>query len=76
LPNDAQSTSPSPISLEIYPQAHHAFDNPELLELWYYEEAANRYKQPAKGATLGYDPSAHEDAKKKVRQFLAATLNN
>jgi dienelactone hydrolase len=64
----------SPISLEIYPQAYHAFDNPELTDLWYYEEAANPGKQPPRGATLGYNRSAHKGAEEKVKQFLATTF--
>jgi len=63
-----------PITLKIYPDAYHGFDDPSVGELWYYAEARNYEKSPALGAPLGYNRAAHEDAIKQVREFLAAHL--
>lgn len=63
-----------PITLKVYPDAYHSFDDFDLPEFWYYEEAHNYQKNPARGANLGYSRAAHEDSIKQVREFLAKHL--
>jgi dienelactone hydrolase len=63
-----------PVVLKVYPDAYHAFDDQSVGELWYFEEAQNLLKMPTRGATLGYNPAAHEDALVRVRAFLAEHL--
>lgn len=68
------ASSPNSITLKVYPDAHHDFDNPAAGERSYYAETENLYKSPAKGATLGYDRTAHRDALQRVRTFLLKHL--
>ena len=63
-----------PVVLKVYPDAYHAFDDPSVGRLWYFEEAQNMLNMPTRGATLGYSPAAHEDALKAVHAFLAEHL--
>jgi len=63
-----------PVDLKVYPSAYHAFDDPSVGEKWYFEEAQNLAKTPTRGATLGYDPDAYEDALVTVRAFLTEHL--
>lgn len=57
------------VSVVVYPHARHAFDAANLLRRTYVAVARG-----GKGATVEYDPQAHEDAEKQVRQFLQAQL--
>ena len=53
----------------VYPNARHHFDGAELRKLTIVADARG-----GRGATMDYDPAAHEDAEKQVRAFLAAHL--
>ena len=70
----ARQAGPHPFVLNMYPDAYGGFDNPELGEMFYYKDAENINKTPARGATLGYNRAAHEDALKRVNEFLAKHL--
>ncbi len=70
----ARRAGPHTFVLNMYPDAYHGFDNPDLGEMFYDKDVANRYKSPAQGATLGYNRAAHEDALKRVSEFLAKYL--
>ncbi len=59
------------LKLVVYPRAHHSFDDPDLGEPRYLPEVFNIYKNPARGATLGFNRTAYEDALNQVREFLA-----
>lgn len=63
-----------PVDLHVYPGAYHGFDDPNLGEVRYYDEVQNMQKTPARGATLGYNVVAHQDAQEQVRAFLAEHL--
>jgi len=63
-----------PVVLKVYPSAYHAFDDPSVGEKWYFDEAQNLSKMPTRGATLGYDPDAYEDALVTVHAFLTEHL--
>jgi len=57
------------ITAVVYPDAYHAFDSAGII--------GSRIVQDARGglgATIQYDPKAHEDSEKQVRDFLAANL--
>lgn len=70
----ASNDGPAPIELKLYPGVQHGFDDPDTGERFYLEEAWNMYKNPAKGITYGYNRAAHEDALKRVNEFLAKHL--
>jgi dienelactone hydrolase len=53
----------------VYPNARHHFDGAEVRRLTIVADARG-----GRGATVDYDPRAHEDAEKQVRAFLAASL--
>ncbi len=55
----------------VYPRAHHSFDDPDVGESQYLPEVYNIYKNPARGATLGFNRTAYEDSLNQVREFLA-----
>ena len=52
-----------------FPNARHHFDGAELRKLTIVADARG-----GRGATMDYDPRAHEDAEKQLRAFLAAHL--
>ena len=58
-----------PVTVVVYPNARHAFDAAEVRQLTIVADARG-----GRGATIDYDPRAHEDAEKQVRAFLAAHL--
>ncbi len=70
----ARQAGPHTFVLNMYPDAYGGFDNPDLGEMFYYKDAVNRYKTPPRGATLGYNRAAHEDALKRVNEFWAKHL--
>ena len=70
----ARRAGPHTFVLNMYPDAYGGFDNPDLGEMFYYKDAVNTYKSPPRGATLGYNRAAHEDALKRVNEFLAKHL--
>jgi dienelactone hydrolase len=57
------------VTAVLYPDAYHHFDGAELRRRTIVPDARGGL-----GATLDYDPRAHEDAEKQVRSFLAQTL--
>ena len=63
-----------PVALTVFPDALHFFDNPEHGPRYYHARADNRHKSPARGATFGYDPTAHEQARTRIRAFLQRHL--
>ena len=69
----AGKDGPSSIEMIIYPGAYNRFDNPDAGEP-HMVDYENLNKTPARGATLGYDYAAHEDATKRVKAFLDAHL--
>lgn len=70
----ASKNLPNSVALHVYPDVYHGFDDTDLGEVWFHEKAQNIYKTPARGATLGYSAVAHQDARRKVRAFLAEHL--
>ena len=58
-----------PVRIVVYPNAYHAFDAAAIRTRTIVAEARG-----GRGATVDYDPRAHEDAEKQVRAFLAASL--
>ena len=58
-----------PVTAVVYPNARHHFDGAELRKLTIVADARG-----GRGATMDYDPRAHEDAEKQLRAFLAAHL--
>jgi dienelactone hydrolase len=70
LQQNSKSTGLAPVTLKIYDNAFHSFDDPETGKKLYLANAFNHFKMPTKGATLGYDPNAHEDSVNQVRGFL------
>ena len=70
----ASRGSPAVVEITVYPEAHHSFDDPDIGALYSYGEAENEHKSPARGATLGYHRESHEDATRRVREFLSARL--
>ncbi len=59
-----------PVSLRIYEGAYHSFDDADIGEKMFLEDAFNPFRTPTRGATLGYNAVAHKDAQKRVKAFL------
>jgi len=57
------------VSAILYPDAYHHFDGTEVRRRTLVPDALG-----GRGATIEYNPRAHEDAEKQVRAFLAAHL--
>jgi dienelactone hydrolase len=57
------------VTAVLYPHARHAFDAATLRGRLYVPAARG-----GKGATIEYDPRAHEDAEQQVKLFLQAHL--
>ena len=70
----ASKGGPVAVEVQLYPGVYRSFDDPQVGERLYMEDAYNPYKQPALGITLGYSSTAHKDALKRVNQFLAKHL--
>ena len=58
-----------PVTIVVYPDARHHFDGAHLKRPVFVSIAKG-----GKGATVEYNPKAHEDSEKQVKQFLAAQL--
>ena len=65
----AATAAGRPVTAVVYPNARHHFDGAEVRKLTIVADARG-----GRGATVDYDPRAHEDAEKQVRAFLAAHL--
>ena len=59
-------TAGLPMSIVVYPEARHGFDSAHLRRRVYVPVARG-----GKGATVEYNPKAHEDSEKQVKRFLA-----
>lgn len=57
------------VTAVLYPDAYHHFDGAEVRRRTLVPDALG-----GRGATIEYNPRAHEDAEKQVRAFLAAHL--
>ncbi len=63
-----------PVSVMVYPKAHHGFDIPDFGPPRFHNTRINKDRFAAPGGTLGYAPEAHADAIKQVRKFLAKQM--
>lgn len=63
-----------PVSIKIYPGAHHAFDNNSPVR--YVAERVNANSPTGRGATTGGDAQAWADAVREVKGFFARHLKN
>ena len=61
-----------PVSIKIYPGAHHSFDSPRGER--YRAARINPTAPGGRGATTGGDPEAWADSRKEVAAFFAAHL--
>ncbi len=61
----------SMVTLKIYEDTFHSFDDPSVGKKLYLANAFNPFKMPTKGATLGYNAVAHKDAQKRIKSFLS-----
>ncbi len=66
---EAARESGRDLTLVLYPGARHHFDGAEVRGRRYISIARG-----GKGATVEYDPKAHEDSEKQVKRFLAVHL--
>jgi dienelactone hydrolase len=71
---DRARAAGAPITIKVYPGAHHSFDAPAT-PIRYRPEVRNHSKPgDCSGATVGTDPAARADAIAEVTAFLAARL--
>lgn len=63
-----------PVSIKIYPGAHHAFDSNAVVR--YDPNRINGNSPTGRGATTGGDPKAWADALREVKAFFARHLRN
>jgi dienelactone hydrolase len=61
-----------PVSIKVYPDAHHAFDGPAPLR--YVPERMNANAPGGRGATTAGNPQAWADSVVQVKEFLARYL--
>jgi len=64
----------APVSLHVYPNARHGFDDAELVSEVFIRDAYNPNRQPTRGATLAYHGASHHDAIGRVQEFLLEHL--
>jgi dienelactone hydrolase len=58
-----------PVSIVVYADAYHHFDGADMKKRVYSSVARG-----GKGATMEYNPKAHADSEKQVRNFLEAHM--
>ena len=64
----------APITIKVYPDAHHSFDAPDT-PVRYRPEVKNHNRLDGDcGATVGTDPAARADSITEVTRFLAAQI--
>ena len=61
-----------PVTLKIYPGAHHSFDSPNPIR--YVPQRINANAPSGRGATTGGDPTAWADAIQQVARFFGENL--
>jgi dienelactone hydrolase len=59
------------VTIVVYPGAHHGFDSAHVARPIVIADARR-----GAGATVAYDPAAHEDARKRLHRFLEAKLKH
>jgi len=64
-----RAASGRPVSIKVYPGAHHAFDHPTQSVV--FNPRATNINNPMGGATIGNDPAALADSRQQVLKFLA-----
>ena len=69
LAERAQETGRA-VSIVVYPDVQHHFDGAEVHGRRYVAAARG-----GKGATVEYNPQAHEDSEKQVQKFLAEHMS-
>ena len=69
---EAALAAGQPVSITIYPGAHHSFDSPRPVR--YVAARINPVAPGGRGATTGGDPAAWADSKEQVARFFAAHL--
>lgn len=67
----AEASNKDSIELIVYSNARHGFDDPDLIEPLYLDDAWNPNRPGQRGIDLVYDESARADALERVRDFLA-----
>ena len=73
-PAEAAQTAGYPVTIKIYPGAHHAFDSPNPVR--YVPTRINRHAPGGRGATTGGDPAAWADAIREVAAFFDRYLKS
>ena len=66
---EAAQNARKPVTAVLYPNARHAFDASRINGVVFVADARR-----GRGATIAYDPQAHEDSLKQVRKFLKDNL--
>ena len=69
---DAARAAGQPVSIKIYPGAHHSFDSPYPVR--YMATRINGNSPSGRGATTGGDPNAWSDAIRQVLAFFGEHL--
>jgi dienelactone hydrolase len=69
---ETASSAGQPVTIKIYPGAHHAFDSSSPVR--YVETRMNANSPSGRGATTGGDPDAWADSIRQVEAFFGRTL--
>jgi dienelactone hydrolase len=71
---DAARQAGYPVSIKVYPGAHHAFDSNNPIR--YNPERVNGNSPTGRGATTGGDSNAWEDSAREIAAFFGRYLKN